>query len=165
MRLAHAWNWKSALLSALCRAPVFFAANLSAGLPAAVAAFQTEFAYRLVAAGFYGGITEAFARMRPARLATLGALIIVPGLAHAAEFLVHWSAGTSNLGASVVASVCMSVITTRASLFVMRRGLFVVRGRPQSLHTDIVQLWRLLGRGATSVAASLRGRWRLTSQP
>lgn len=162
--LTRGWNWKSAILSALCRAPVFFAANMSAGMPAAVAAFQTEFCFRLVAAGFYGGITEAFSRVRPARAATLGALIVVPGLAHAAEFLVHWWAGTSNLGASIGASVLMSMVTTRISLFVMRRGLFVVRGRPQSLQADILQFGRLLARGAMSVTAMLRGRRRLTPQ-
>jgi hypothetical protein len=38
LTLGVAWNWKSALTSSLGRAIVFFATNLSAGWPAAVAA-------------------------------------------------------------------------------------------------------------------------------
>jgi hypothetical protein len=57
--LLHRWNWKSAVLSSLLRASLFFATNLAAGLPAAIAAMKTELVFRGVTSGFYGALTEA----------------------------------------------------------------------------------------------------------
>lgn len=146
-RWRTAWNWKSALVSAIGRAPIFFAINLTAGLPAALAAFQTEFLYRVVAAGFYGALTEYFARLPSRGAATWAALIVLPTLAHAVEYVVHWWAGTPRIGPAIVASVAVSVATTRFSLFVMRRGLFVSRS-DRSFSGDVVQLMRIVGRAA-----------------
>jgi hypothetical protein len=144
-RWRTAWNWKSALVSAIGRAPIFFVANLSAGLPAALAAFQTEFLYRVIAAGFFGALTEYFARLPSPRTATWAALIVLPTLAHGVEYIVHFWAGTARIGPAIMASIAISVATTRFSLFVMRRGLFVSRGH-RSFSGDVVELLRIIGR-------------------
>jgi len=140
-RFGRIWNWKSALVSALLRAPIFFLANVQAGLDAATAAFATEFAYRVVSAGFYGALTGFFARLRSARAATLQAVILMPALAHGLEYLVHASAGTPHIAPALAASVAVSMCTTRFSLFLMRRNLFIP-GR-QSLAADLRGLVRL----------------------
>jgi hypothetical protein len=138
------WNWKAALFSSLFRAAVFFGANLPAGLAAAIAASRTEFLYRGLAAGFYGALTARFSRVQPRALGTLGALIVLPLLAHAVEYAVHHWAGTANLGVSVLASVAFSAGTTSFNLFAMRRGLLLAgRGRP-SLAADLRALARLV---------------------
>jgi hypothetical protein len=124
MTWSVAWNWKSALASSLCRAAIFFAINLSAGMDAAVAAMQVEFASRAVASGFYGSLTQYFARHHGAR--GVAATLIVPGLAHLVEFGVHRWAATPVLGWSVVGSVAFSMLTTRFTLFAMRQGVFTV---------------------------------------
>lgn len=142
------WNGKSALMSACCRAPIFFVANLPAGGAAAASAFLVEFVYRVVAAGFYGALTEYFARLPNARLATPAALVVLPAVAHGVEYLVHWSAGTPRIGTAIAVSVGVSVATTRLSLFVMRRGLFVSRSR-QSFAADVTALGRLTMRAFT----------------
>jgi hypothetical protein len=138
------WNWKSAVVSASMRAPIFFAANLEAGMDAATAAFFTEFSYRVVSAGFYGALTGFFARRRARRAATVQALIVLPALAHAVEYVVHWFAGTPHIATAMAGSVAMSMATTRLSLFLMRRGLFVAGG--QSFATDVRELSRLVAR-------------------
>lgn len=138
------WNWKSALVSAVMRAPVFFAANLQAGLDAATAAFVTEFIYRVTSAGFYGALTEFFAQRRARRAATVQALIVLPLLAHGVEYAVHSFAGTPHIAAALAGSVAMSMATTRFSLFAMRRGLFVAGG--QSLLADLRDLVVILAR-------------------
>jgi hypothetical protein len=74
------WNYKSAVMSALCRGPIFFAANLSAGPDAALAAMCTEFVFRFATSGFYGAITQAFRASEPAHR--------MPGLV--AAFLMSW---------------------------------------------------------------------------
>ncbi len=140
-RLGRIWNWKSALMSALLRAPIFFLANVQAGMDAATAAFATEFAYRAVSAGFYGALTSFFARRRSARAATLQAVIVMPALAHGLEYLVHASAGTPHIASALAASVAVSMCTTRFSLFLMRRDLFIP-GR-QSFADDLRGLVRL----------------------
>jgi hypothetical protein len=138
------WNWKSAAVSASMRAPIFFAANLQSGVDAATAAFLTEFIYRVTFAGFYGALTECFARRRARRAATVQALLVLPALAHSVEYVVHWLAGTPHIATAIAGSIAMSVATTRISLFLMRRGLFVAGG--QSLSADVRDLSRLVAR-------------------
>lgn len=137
-RVALVWNWKSALVSAMMRAPIFFAVNLQAGLDAAAAAFVTEFIYRVCSAGFYGALTAYFARRRQQRAATIQALVMLPTLAHSVEYLVHWLAGTPHIATAIGGSIAISVATTRISLLLMRRGLFMAGG--QSFAADVREL-------------------------
>lgn len=151
--IARAWNWKSAVLSAIGRASLFFLTNLPAGLDAAVSAAGTEIGYRLLAAGFYGTLTERFARLEATRGSTVAALIVVPGIAHGIEYVVHRSAGTALAGTSVLVSVAVSIATTRLNLSAMRHGLLVVGGTSASLWSDVRTIARY------GVAAVTR-RWR-----
>ncbi len=134
------WNWKSALLSAICRASVFLAVNLPAGIGAGVRAMVTEFAFRGVASGVFGSLTQAFSRAHHVWIA----LLVLPALGHTAEFLVHWAAGTPRLSGSIAASVVFSVITTAFNLFAMRRGALVVGEGQRSLGHDLRHLPALI---------------------
>lgn len=147
------WNWKAALGSAVMRALIFFAVNLTSHIGAALAALQTEFLYRIVASGFYGGLTERLARAAPARRATWVALIVLPALAHIVEFAVHRAAGTVVLGPSIVGSVLFSVVSTRFNLFAMRQGAFIVGATRRSLRSDLCRLPHLAVAFARSIAA------------
>src|SRR5215210_717036 len=60
--LLRRWNWKSAVLSALIRGGLFFAANIGAGLRAALGAMGIEALFYITVAGFYGAATETFRR-------------------------------------------------------------------------------------------------------
>jgi hypothetical protein len=156
--IARAWNWKAAVLSASGRSLLFLLANLGAGIDAALAAATTEFMYRVVAAGFYGGLTERFARLRPTPGSTAVAIVVVAGIAHTIEFVVHSYAGTAMVGRSVLISILVSVLTTRVNLFAMRRGLLAVDGFATSLTSD---LKALAGLARTSVASAIEARgWR-----
>ena len=132
------------MVSALMRAPIFFVANLQAGLDAATAAFVTELLYRVISAGFYGALTGFFARRRAQRAATCQALVVLPTLAHAMEYAVHLLAGTPHIATAIAGSIAVSMATTRFSLFLMRRGLFVAGG--QSFAADVRDLVGLLVR-------------------
>jgi hypothetical protein len=130
------WNWKSALTSSLCRAGIFFVVNLPAGLAHGLRAMATEMAFRGVASGVMGTMTQAFSRAQHSWVA----LIILPALGHTLEYLVHRTAGTARLGESIAASVAFSVITTSFNLFAMRRGALVVGDEGQSLLDDFRRL-------------------------
>ncbi len=159
-KVLAAWNWKSALTSSVWRASVFFSTNLPAGLGAALAASRTEFLYRAVAAGFYGALTARLARCHNPRVGTATALVVLPLLAHSLEYLVHRWAGTERLASSMVASVAVTVATTRFNLFAMRRGLLLVGPGRGSLGSDVRRLASLLTGAAARFARRLAPRGR-----
>ncbi|MEK7834469.1 MAG: hypothetical protein AAB401_25495 [Acidobacteriota bacterium] len=138
--LLRRWNWKSAVLSALTRGALFFFANLGAGVSAALGAMSIEAAFYITVAGFYGSATEAFRRARPAWLATLTMMFVMPALNHSLEFLLHWVSGTKKLTTSIVASISLSMISAVFNLFAMQRGAFIVGAERQSLLDDFRQL-------------------------
>ena len=138
------WNYKSAVLSALVRAPVFFAANLSAGADAALAAFVTEFVFRFATAGFYGALTQAFRRVEPALHGTVAAVVVLPTVAHTLEFAVHWLRGTPELAVSIAASIAFTALSTAFNLFAMRRGALIAGEGGASLLADLRRMPRLV---------------------
>lgn len=142
--LGRRWNYKSAVLSSSMRSLVFFAANLTAGTDAAVAAMVTEFVFRFATAGFYGAMTQAFRCVEPARHGALAALVLLPVVAHSLEFLVHSWRGTPELAASIAASLAMTAVSTLFNLFAMRRGVLVVGRGSRSLFADLCSMPRVV---------------------
>lgn len=143
--LVRRWNWKSALLSAVSRAVIFFAANVTAGWRAAWAAFATELVFRACTSGFYGAMTEAFVPVRPAWAAAVATMILLPVLSHTLELAVHVARGTPELTRSIAASVAFTVLSTAFNLFAMRRGALVVGPGRGSLIDDLRRTPRLIG--------------------
>jgi hypothetical protein len=143
-QLIRRWNWKSALLSSLLRATIFFFTNLVAGWHAALGAMLAELVFRSVTSGFYGAITESFSLARPAWAATAVAMVALPFLAHSMEFVVHWVRGTPNLGLSIGTSVIFTALSTTFNLYAMRRGILVTSRNGKSLRHDLSQIPPLL---------------------
>jgi hypothetical protein len=138
------WNWKSAVLSSLLRASLFFATNLTAGMPAAIAAMKTELVFRGITSGFYGALTEAFREAEPPWTAALTVMFLLPVANHSIELLVHWMPGTQKLLPSVVASVILTALSTLFNFYVMRRGVLIVGAGRHSLGKDLLKLPRLV---------------------
>jgi hypothetical protein len=134
------WNWKASLTSAICRGVIFYALNTPAGLDWATRAMVTEFAFRAAASGVLGSLTQALRFGQP----RYAALLILPGIGHLAEYIVHRQAGTPRLAASVIASIAFSVLTTAFNLFAMRRGVLIVGPGRQSLRADLARLPALI---------------------
>jgi hypothetical protein len=141
--LLHRWNWKAALLSSLLRASLFFATNLSAGLPAALAALKTELVFRGITSGFYGAVTESFRDVSPAWEAAVAVMVLLPLANHSLELLVHWLRGTHNLFSSILASVVLTAVSTLFNFYIMRRGTLIVGSGRNSLAADLLSLPRL----------------------
>jgi hypothetical protein len=138
------WNWKSAALSSLLRASLFFATNLAAGMPAAIAAMKTELVFRGITSGFYGALTEAFREAQPPWTAALTVMLLLPVVNHSIELLVHWMRGTQKLLPSMVASVILTAFSTLFNFYVMRRGVLIVGAGRHSLGQDLLKLPRLV---------------------
>jgi hypothetical protein len=141
--LLHRWNWKSAVLSSLLRASLFFATNLTAGLPAAIAAMKTELVFRGITSGFYGALTEAFREAEPPWAAALTVMLLLPVANHSVEFVVHWMRGTQKLLPSILASIVLTAFSTLFNFYVMRRGALIVGYGRHSLGKDLLRLPRL----------------------
>src|SRR5271154_3662100 len=138
------WNWKSAVLSSWFRAALFFFVNLTAGLPAALAAMSTELIFRGITSGFYGAVTEGFRDAEPPWAAAVSVVVLLPVANHALEFVVHWLRGTRNLAASITASVVFTALSTLFNLYAMRRGALIVGAGRQSLREDLRRMPRML---------------------
>ena len=151
--LGRRWNYKSAVLSSLTRATVFFSVNLSSGLDGAQSAAATEFVFRLVTSGFYGALTQSFRRVEPRWQGQLAAMLVLPAVGHSLELLVHWLRGTPELAASIGASVMFTTLSTAFHLFAMQRGVLIVGDGQRSLREDLVSLPRIM---AAFVAHAMR---------
>lgn len=155
--LIRRWHWKASLFSSIIRGSIFFATNVTAGLEAAYAAAGTEFAYRIVAAGCYGSLTQAFRHARPVWLANLTAVLLLPAFQHLLEFGIHLLRGTPNLKASMIASILFTVYSTLFNLYSMRRGTLVVGTGAASIWHDLTRFPFLLFGFWTTAAREL---WR-----
>ena len=131
------WNWKAAIMSSVMRALIFFLANVSAGMEAALAAMNTEFFYRACTAGFYAALTQSFRYVKPAWQATLTAMVLLPLISHTIELFIHWQRGTPKLAVSILASACFTAISTAYNLFAMRHGALIVGQDAKSLREDL----------------------------
>jgi hypothetical protein len=138
--LLKRWNWKSAVLSSALRAGLFFCVNLTAGWPAAVAAFKTELVFRVITSGFYGALTEAFREAEPAWSAALTVMFLLPFVNQSMELLVHWLRGTQRLLPSIIASACLTAVSTLFNFYVMKRGALIVGHGRRSLGHDLLRL-------------------------
>jgi hypothetical protein len=161
--LVRRWHWKAALFSSIIRSSIFFCTNLSEGWTEASGAAGAEFLYRLVAAGCYGSLTQAFRQARPVWLATLTAVLLLPALQHCVEFGLHWLRGTPNLRTSMLASICFTIYSTLFNLYSMRRGTLVVGDGEQSVWQDLLRFPTLLA-GFVSVAPKGVWRWAQSSR-
>lgn len=138
--LLSRWNYKSAVISSLVRAHLFFVVNLASGPEAAVAAMVTEFVFRFMTAGVYGSLTQAFRHATPERAATLAAMVLLPTVGHSLEFIVHFLRGTPNLVESIAASAAFTALSTAFNLFAMRRGAFIIGEGSVSLWSDLIRV-------------------------
>lgn len=126
------------------RAGIFFAANAKAGADAATAAMMTEFCFRFATSGFYGALTQRFRLVEPPMLGTIGAMLLLPALAHSLEFVVHTLRGTPELAASMTASIAFTMLSTAFNLFAMRRGALIVGEGTRTLLGDLRAMPRLV---------------------
>ena len=157
------WHWKSALVSAVIRGVVFFAATVRSGLDAAMAAFAIEFVFRAVASGVFSSVTQAFRRATPDWAATLVVVAGLPAIAHVLEYGVHWIGGTAQLGRAMAASVGFTVVSAAFTLYVMRRGALLVGDEDdRPFRQDLAAMPRLVGAFTIALA---RGLWRLVTRP
>jgi hypothetical protein len=142
--LVRRWNWKTAGLSSFSRGILILLANFAAGPQSAVAAMLAESSYRALTSGFYSAFTQSFRFARPAWVASAIPMIIIPIISDTLEIFIHGLRGTPCLGATALASVVFTAISTLFELFAMRHGVLVMGKSRQSLANDLGKIPTLL---------------------
>lgn len=140
----HRWNWKTALFSALYRAPVFFFAARKAGWGSAVGALTVEFLFRLFTAGVYGAISQTLRCATPLWLSGLILLVILPFGIQAGEWLLHWLRHTPGLKAGIIVSCAMTVLSSVFNWYTMRQGVMLVGAEARPFWQDVQRIPALI---------------------
>jgi hypothetical protein len=138
------WNWKSALLSIILRAPIFLIASLRRGWEAAFSAVLTESLFCVVTAGFYGTFVQLVRNARPEWVTGLLITVLMPLAFQALEYGMHWLRGTPHLRAAEIASVVTSAVSALFNWYAMRRGALLVGGEGSDFSKDLARVPRLV---------------------
>jgi hypothetical protein len=134
------WNWKSALMSAAYRAPIFFFTSLKAGWRLALGALLAETAFRAFTSGFWGAFTQAVRLMQPAWLAVLLVVVVAPVVVQSLNLLIHLASGTPNLRQGFLISCLVTGLASLFNWYAMRNGTFVTGREGDSLWHDLKRL-------------------------
>jgi hypothetical protein len=159
--LVAGFNWKTAAISALLRAIMFFFTNLKAGHALALKATLVEGLYAVITMGVFGAATERIRHARPAWLTGLVVWLAIPAMLLCVQYRVHRFFGTPELRRSMIASFCFAALGTGFNWFAMRRGAFLVGdplvggphggGRKQTFVDDLralpILLWEFVSAG------------------
>jgi len=138
------WNWKSALLSALFRAPIFFAASASYGALLALEGAGVEAIFNAAGAGLYGAFLQNIRKAKPAWLAWLVAAWLVPAMIQLCANAFHYAVGTSRLHRGIIISICLSAASATFNLFAMQRGSLLSGPGSETLLNDLGNMPRLI---------------------
>jgi len=141
------WNWKSAVLSAALRAPIFFFVYLfkKDGLRLAIGAFVVQAIFRIIFGGINGAIIQSFRGVEPAWHAVMTVPLVLATMSHIFEFGIQSvydsQTGVDGRTRAVGISVLISITSALFNLFAMRRGVLLVKDESQlSIWRD---LWRM----------------------
>jgi Na+/melibiose symporter-like transporter len=166
--LLSRFNWKTAAISAMLRAIMFFFSNLRAGHNLALKATLVEATYAIFTMGIFGAATERIRNARPAWLTGLIVWLAIPATLLFVQYHVHRFFGTPCLRTSMIASFCFAALGTGFNWFAMRRGAFLVgdpmvggphaAGRNRSFAEDLRALPRLIWDFASAVPRAVLHR-------
>ena len=156
--LLEGFNWKTALVSAMLRAALFFFTNLRSGSQLALRATLVEAGYAICASGVLGTVTERIRGARPEWLTGLTVWIAMPAALLTAQFFVHRFFGTPRLGTSMVGSFCFAALGTGFNWFAMRRGAMMVGAERRSFASDLRALPAIVWAFVTAIPRALASR-------
>jgi hypothetical protein len=138
------WNWKSAWLSILLRAPIFVAATVRRGFRATISAALIECLFCAASAGFYGALVQSLRDAEPQWLTIVFLTIAVPAIFQVFEGLLHWLRGTPHWQIAEIVSLLVAALSSLFNWYAMRQEVLLVHGEGGSFGSDLRRLPRLL---------------------
>ncbi|MGC2403726.1 MAG: hypothetical protein WA510_28295 [Acidobacteriaceae bacterium] len=140
----YSWNWKSALLSAMLRAPIFLVATLRQGLKAVSIAVVVEAAYSGAISGCYGAVVQRLRRARPLWATSLLILVIFPVLVLWLDYLLHFFTRMPNLKGGMLGAAVLCLLSSLFNWYVMSRNSLLVGEGAHSFRSDLKRMPRLV---------------------
>jgi hypothetical protein len=134
--LLGAWNWKTAMISVLIRATLFFSTNLRAGRGSAVRASLVEAGFAIVAAGVLGSVTQRLRATRPVWLTALTVWLGIPLVLLTMQVAVHSLFGTPHMKTGLIVSFCMAAVGSGFNWYAQRKGILLA-GAGQNSADDL----------------------------
>lgn len=143
------WHWKSALFSGLIRTFIFLIGYHNKGAEIALAAAGIQFAYRTIIGGMGGAVIQKGSKIEPPWHATITIPLIITVISHIFEYIIQVNFdnyyGTNLAGKTVIASIVISIMSAVFNLFLMRRGVMLVKDEQEkSIWKDFAYIPRLL---------------------
>jgi hypothetical protein len=138
------WNWKSASLSAVLRAPVFFFSTIRHGWAAISLAVVVEAFYAAGISGCYGTFAEKLRNASPLWLSAFLVTVLAPAILLYFDYVVHRWSGTPNLRRGILASGILAGLSSAFNWFLMRRGSLLVGEGRSSFGADLRCMPRML---------------------
>lgn len=151
------WNWKTASLSAMMRAPIFLFSTLRSGWQAISVAVAVEAVYSAAISGCYGAFAQKLRRAHPLWLSGLLITVAAPAALLWLDYLAHFYTGTPNLRTGILASAIFAALSSLFNWYLMLHGNLLVGAEGRSFGVDLKQLpRRVLGFAAYLPAAGWR---------
>lgn len=140
----YSWNWKSALLSAMLRAPIFLIATLRQGFEAISVAVVVEAAYSAAVSGCYGAFVQRLRRARPLWAAGLLIVVIFPVLLLWFDYLLHLYTRMPNLKGGMLGAGILCLLSSLFNWYLMSRNSLLVGKGAHSFTSDLKRMPRLV---------------------
>jgi hypothetical protein len=145
----YRWHWKSALFSGLIRMAIFLIGYHNKGTEIMLAAAGIQFIFRVSFGGVGGAIIQRFSKVEPPWHATITVPVFITAISHIIEFIIQINFdayyGTNLAAKTTIASIVISVMSAVFNLFLMRRGVMLVKDEQEkSLGKDFASIPRLL---------------------
>jgi len=157
--LLAAWNWKTAVISVLIRATLFFTTNLRSGRGSALRASLVEAGFAIFAAGLLGAVTQRVRHAQPLWATALAVWLGMPVLLLSMQAAVHNAFGTPHMKAGLIVSFCMAAFGSGFNWYAQLRGVLV--SGPESAGGDLQALpgvlLDFLLAGPRALQSALRG--------
>jgi hypothetical protein len=137
LNLLSLWNWKSALLSVMLRAPVFAIATIRGGPEVVAGAVLTEVAVCAINAGWYAAVAQVLRNRKPVWLVAIVISVIVPLSGQVIEYGIHVWHQTPHRVAAVIVSTFLGAIASLFNWYAMKQGTMLVGGEGSSFVSDL----------------------------
>jgi hypothetical protein len=138
------WNWKSALLSIMLRAPVFAIVTMRHGPEAVAAAVLTEAGVCAINAGWYAAVVQVLRNRKPVWLVATVITVVLPLSGQVIEYAIHAWHQTPHRVAAVIASTVLGAIASLFNWYAMKQGSMLVGDERSSFGSDLRRFPMLL---------------------
>ena len=141
--LTH-WNWKAALMTAVCRAGACMAALGHSPVHAREHFGAVEAAYVLLTAGIFSAWQQQALDIRPRRLSWATVVLAIPLGSLAIDSALHLWLDRGNMRALGIGALIATVISAMFHWHIMQNGAMLVGEKGRALADDMKQMPRLI---------------------